>query len=143
MNWSRFKQYYLNIESLGFALDISRMHFKDEYLAEMKPKMTQAFRAMEDLEAGAIANPDENRMVGHYWLRDPKLAPTKEIKNAIHSSLEHILDFAQKVHSGEIRGPLGPFKNVLLIGIGEGQETSVAGSHFPELLNPLIEDTES
>ncbi len=32
---------------------------------------------------------------------------------------------------------------LLLIGIGEGQETSVAGSHFPELLNPLIEDTES
>ena len=28
-----------------------------------------------DLEKGAIANPDENRMVGHYWLRAPERAP--------------------------------------------------------------------
>ena len=34
---------------------------------------------MDALEKGAIANPDENRMVGHYWLRDPELAPTPEI----------------------------------------------------------------
>ncbi len=31
---------------------------------------------MDKIEAGAIANPDENRMVGHYWLRDPDRAPT-------------------------------------------------------------------
>ena len=30
---------------------------------------------MEALEAGAIANADEKRMVGHYWLRAPELAP--------------------------------------------------------------------
>ena len=29
---------------------------------------------MAALEKGAIANPDENRMVGHYWLRAPDLA---------------------------------------------------------------------
>ena len=34
---------------------------------------------MDALEKGAIANPDEKRMVGHYWLRAPELAPTPEI----------------------------------------------------------------
>ena len=34
-----------------------------------------AFAAMVALEAGAIANPDEGRQVGHYWLRAPELAP--------------------------------------------------------------------
>ena len=41
--------------------------------------MQQAFEAMDALERGAIANPDENRMVGHYWLRAPDLAPSAEI----------------------------------------------------------------
>ena len=41
--------------------------------------MQKAFAAMDALEAGAIANPDEKRMVGHYWLRDPTLAPTPEL----------------------------------------------------------------
>ena len=43
------------------------------------------FYSMELLEHGAIANPDENRMVGHYWLRDSMLAPTQEIRDAIES----------------------------------------------------------
>ena len=37
--------------------------------------MQAAFTEMQALEKGAIANPDENRMVGHYWLRNPALAP--------------------------------------------------------------------
>jgi len=32
---------------------------------------------MEALEGGAIANPDEGRMVGHYWLRAPERAPRR------------------------------------------------------------------
>ena len=35
---------------------------------------------MDALEKGAIANPDEKRMVGHYWLRAPELAPTPELR---------------------------------------------------------------
>ena len=42
---------------------------------------------MEELEKGALANPDENRMVGHYWLRAPELAPTPEIAEEIRSTL--------------------------------------------------------
>jgi len=34
-------------------------------------RFEKAFQDMAALEGGAIANPDENCMVGHYWLRDP------------------------------------------------------------------------
>jgi glucose-6-phosphate isomerase len=67
---------------------------------------------------GGIANPDENRMVGHYWLRNPALAPTPEIRKEIEETTSRIKDFAGKVHTGEIRGQGGAFKNYLLIGIG-------------------------
>ena len=42
------------------------------------PKPALALADLAALEAGAIANPDEGRMVGHYWLRNPALAPTPE-----------------------------------------------------------------
>lgn len=35
-----------------------------------------AMTAMQQLEGGTIANPSEGRQVGHYWLRDPDLAPS-------------------------------------------------------------------
>ena len=71
MSWERFKQRYLHIDALNFGIDISRIDFDDAFLETMEPKMQAAYRAMHDLEAGAIANPDENRQVGHYWLRNP------------------------------------------------------------------------
>ena len=36
-------------------------------------RLEQVFATMAALEKGAIANP--KRMVGHYWLRAPQLAP--------------------------------------------------------------------
>ena len=80
--------------------------------------MQDAFKAMVDLESGSIANPDENRMVGHYWLRNPNLAPQPELFQAISSTVENIKDFTQKVHSGDLQGSNGNFKNILVIGIG-------------------------
>jgi len=73
---------------------------------------------MEELEKGAVANPDENRMVGHYWLRNPELAPTPEIRNEIIDTLRKTLTFADNIHSGKISGPNGHFKKLLIIGIG-------------------------
>ena len=43
---------------------------------------------MRELEAGAIANPTEKRMVGHYWLRDPALAPTPELRTEIEETIK-------------------------------------------------------
>jgi glucose-6-phosphate isomerase len=116
--WKRFQQYYTEYPPLGLALDLSRMHFADDFLPSMEGRMQKAFQAMAALEAGAIANPDENRMVGHYWLRAPELAPTAEIRQAIEEMQEGVRAFAAQVHSGQVRGQDGPFENVLVIGIG-------------------------
>lgn len=96
MSWERYKKYFLGLDNLGFGLDVSRVDFDDAYLASMEGKMREAFAAMAALEGGAIANPDENRMVGHYWLRTPELAPNAEIKNEIKDTVAKIKDFAKK-----------------------------------------------
>lgn len=118
MTWERFKSLYYTNPKLGLALDISRMPFPDDFPASMQPKLQQAFADMAALEGGAIANPDEKRMVGHYWLRNADLAPTPELKQAITSTLDAIKAFTAKVHKGEIAAPAGKFKEVLVIGIG-------------------------
>ncbi|HZP59600.1 MAG TPA: glucose-6-phosphate isomerase, partial [Opitutaceae bacterium] len=118
MIWSRFKSHFYHHAGLGLSLDVSRIPFPDEFLVTMAPKMEKAFADMAALEKGVIANPDENRMVGHYWLRAPELAPTKEISDEISSTLDAIKDFAAKVHKGTIAGPAGKFREVLVIGIG-------------------------
>ena len=118
MSWSRFKQYYYNSPDLGFAMDISRMDFADDFLPNMEPAIQDAFKAMEALEKGAIANPDENCMVGHYWLRAPELAPSESISNEISETLEAIKSYIEKIHTGEIEGQTGSFQNCLIIGIG-------------------------
>lgn len=116
--WERFQKYYTTFPELGLAIDLSRMNVDDTFFAAMEPKIQKAFADMDALEAGAIANPDENRMVGHYWLRKPTLAPTPEIRQEIEETLAKIKSFAAKVHAGEIAGIGGTFKNFLLIGIG-------------------------
>src|SRR6266487_844764 len=116
--WQRFQQYFLCYRDLDFSLDISRMKFPEDFFEKMQPKIKKAFAAMRELEAGAIANPTEKRMVGHYWLRNPGLAPTPELRKEIEDMVGAIKAFAAKVHSGDIRGAGGPFKHLLLIGIG-------------------------
>ncbi len=118
MNWSRFKTYLYHHADLGVSLDISRLPFPDDFFSSMEPQMQRAFDAMTRLEAGAIANPDEKRMVGHYWLRAPQLAPTPELAGEITTTLAAVKAFTARVHAGEIAGPKGKFKQLLVIGIG-------------------------
>lgn len=118
MSWKKFTKHYLSLPELDFALDISRIDFDEDFLAGMEPKMQDAYKAMAELEAGAIANPDEKRMVGHYWLRNSPLAPTPEISAEIQECLTEIKQLAAEAHSGELAGANGPFKNCLVIGIG-------------------------
>ncbi|CAI5523291.1 unnamed protein product [Closterium sp. Naga37s-1] len=54
---------------LGLELDVSRMGVTDAFAEVMEPKFAAAFKAMVELERGAMSNPDERRMVGHFWLR--------------------------------------------------------------------------
>ncbi len=116
--WERFKQRYIEYPTLGLSIDTSRMNYDEAFVTSMKPRLDRALEAMAELERGAIANPDENRMVGHYWLRAPELAPTVEIRREIENTVAAVKEFARAVHDGQVKGAAGTFKNVLLIGIG-------------------------
>jgi len=117
--WSRFQQYFLSYDALGISVDISRMDFPEDFFTGMALASDRACKQMKLLEAGEIANPDEHRMVGHYWLRDAALAPTQELREAITSTKKAILDFAAEVHSGKILSATGEkFTDLLVVGIG-------------------------
>src|SRR6266581_2522203 len=117
--WQRFQRYFLYYRDLDFSLDISRMKFPEDFFEKMQPKVENAFAAMRKLESGAIANPTEKRMVGHYWLRNPALAPTAEIRKEIEGTINRVKKFAEDVHAGKIAAENGKrFRHVLLIGIG-------------------------
>jgi glucose-6-phosphate isomerase len=117
--WQRYQDWLYYHEGLDIYLDISRMRFDDAFVERMKPKFDKAFKDIKALESGAIANPDENRMVGHYWLRNADLAPTPELKQDIVGTLDRIHTFTHKVHSGTIHPPnAAKFTDVLSVGIG-------------------------
>jgi glucose-6-phosphate isomerase len=116
--WTHFQKYFVRYPQLGFSIDISRMTFEDELFEVMAPSIQKAFADMKALEAGAVANPDEGRMVGHYWLRNSALAPA-ELRAEIDDTLEATLKFAADVHSGAVLAANGQkFTRVLVVGIG-------------------------
>jgi len=117
--WKRYQKYLCAMPSVGFSLDISRVNFPGNFLKRMGKRMREAFKSMAELEKGGIANPDEKRMVGHYWLRAPELAPTPELRGEIEKTVAKIKVFSSAIHEGRISGEHGSkFTNLLVIGIG-------------------------
>jgi len=117
--WERYQHHLCVCPSIGMQLDISRMGFPDDYLRHMEPAVQNAFHSMALLESGVVANPDENRMVGHYWLRSPELSPSPEIRREIEQTVKSILKFANAVHTGSIKPEKrARFTRLLCIGIG-------------------------
>jgi glucose-6-phosphate isomerase len=110
--WDRFQEFHIRHESLGFSLDISRMRFGEDFFPRMESAAQKAFAEMKALEGGSVANPDEKRMVGHYWLRAPKLAPKPELTAEIEGTNAAILKFVDGIHVSH------RFSDVLVIGIG-------------------------
>ena len=100
--WQRYRQYLCSVPSIGLTLDISRMRFGDGYFAEMQPMIERSYAAMHELERGAISNVDEKRMVGHYWLRNPALAPQPGIRKEIEETVAAVKSFTHEVHSGAL-----------------------------------------
>ncbi|MDR1367028.1 MAG: glucose-6-phosphate isomerase [Puniceicoccales bacterium] len=114
--WKHFCDHYFHFNAIGMGIDVSKIDTFDNILAKIDRE--KIFKEMAALESGAIANFDEHRMVGHYWLRNPAIAPSNNLKTAI-SEIWNTLDrFVYAVHSGDICGQSGKFKNVLCIGIG-------------------------
>ncbi|MEB3190191.1 MAG: glucose-6-phosphate isomerase [Snowella sp.] len=132
--WQRYHDWLYYHPDLNFYLDISRMRFDEAFVESLKPKFAKAFQDMVALEKGAIANPDEQRMVGHYWLRNPDLAPNEALKQEILEPLAQIQDFVAQVHQGVIKPPRSDkFTDIVSIGIGG----SALGPQFvAEALSP-------
>lgn len=117
--WERFCALLWHDEGLGFWLDASRMALSPEVLTSLQPRFEQAFAAMAALEKGSIANPDEQRQVGHYWLRTPQLAPDPAITEALRQQHQAMAAFARGVLEGSVTTPAGAaFTDVVWIGIG-------------------------
>ena len=114
-----WKQTLFYAPQTGLMADWSGMDLNKDFLDSMQPKISAALAGMKELEGGAIANPDEGRMVGHYWLRAPQLAPTLELKKEIEDCVEKVRQFAADVHSGRVKTERGDvFRHVIVGGIG-------------------------
>jgi glucose-6-phosphate isomerase len=117
--WQRYQDWLYYHPDLELYLDVSRIRFDNALIETLAPHFDRAFRDLEVLEKGAIANPDEHRMVGHYWLRAPELAPTPEIRAEITKPLAQIKEFVKKIHAGNIKPPNeAKFTTLLSVGIG-------------------------
>lgn len=147
--WQRYQDWLYFHAELNLYVDISRMRFDDEFVETMQPKFAKAFADREALEAGAIANPDENRMVGHYWLRAPELAPL-ELQQEIRAAVVQIETFVADVISGKIRppAPYQPrFSDVIFVGIGGSAlgpqfVAEALAPDFPPLKTHFIDNTD-
>ncbi len=119
VNWSAFKENLFFDRITRISLDFSRMLIDKKSFEEAKFAIEKAFEEMDGLEKGDVSNPDEKRMVGHYWLREPEICPFPDIRDEIINCREKIKDFAAKIHSGTIKAVNGKiFTDIVLIGIG-------------------------
>jgi glucose-6-phosphate isomerase len=98
------------LDAAGVELDFSRLELPSDLANQYRQAIDRAVAEMTAVEAGEKVNTDEGRMVGHYWLRNPELAPG-ELGATISQTQESIDEFARDVFSGR-------FTSILWIGIG-------------------------
>ncbi len=106
--------------SLGQVyVDAHHMALPRDWPDTYRERLAAAHTAMHALEAGAVANADEARMVGHYWLRDASRAVNEDTARQIRDALAQVQRFAAAVHTGQVRSSTGAlFSNQLIVGIG-------------------------
>lgn len=119
LTWNHYSRSLIRYANLGFSMDAARMGMEPDWMRSMEPANATAMQHIAAIEAGTIVNTDENRQVGHYWLRNPALAPTELIRTAIENDIAKIQKFVADVEQGVIRPPgRERFTELLLIGIG-------------------------
>lgn len=77
----------------GINFDFTRSSLSEICLEDYADFFASLQKKMVNLEAGEIANESENRMVGHYWLRDTSLAPNDKIAAEIEGQIEKVKNF--------------------------------------------------
>ncbi len=134
--WEKYLNSVIRYPELGFAIDFSRMNVPADLESRLEVEIKRALDDLIKTESGEIVNPDEGRMVGHYWLRNPDIAPATEGK-WIREVKKQVSEFAKFIRSGVLRAPNGnAFHHVLLIGIGG----SALG---PQLVDKAVKDVNS
>jgi glucose-6-phosphate isomerase len=107
-----FQELFCLNQELGISLDVSRMALNASDIKGFEKMFSKAHAELERLEAGAISNADEGRMVGHYWLRSPSLSPDQGISKMVHGSWQDVQAFAARMASGDQP------RDIILVGIG-------------------------
>ena len=92
-DWNKFVKYLWFDEDINMWLDISKVLFNEKKITEIERKFKNVYKASKDLEDGSISNVDENRQVGHYWLRNSNIAPDKEIGNQIEMEVFLLMSY--------------------------------------------------
>ena len=118
-SWDKYCNYLWFDKQINIWLDISKINFTFDQISTLEDKFINVFSSIKDLEAGAISNIDEKRQVGHYWLRNPSVAPNNQIKEEINYDIKDISEFGKKILKGKITNNKNQiYTDVLWIGIG-------------------------
>ncbi len=144
--WDKFCNYLWFDKKINIWLDISKINFTCDQITNLENKFIDVFSAIKELEAGSISNIDEGRQVGHYWLRNPSVAPNNLIKDEINNDIKDISEFGENILNGKIRNNKNQiYTDVLWIGIGgsglgpllitEALQKNSVGLHFSYIDN--------
>ena len=118
-SWDKFCNYLWFDKKLNIWLDISKINFTSKEIINLEDKFIDVFSSIKELENGAISNIDENRQVGHYWLRNPSISPSSKIREEISADINAISEFGKQILNGDIKNKLNQnYTDVLWIGIG-------------------------
>jgi glucose-6-phosphate isomerase len=108
---SAMKLNYFELADPDIALHIHSGGSVEPLKCATEPaRVEKSMGAMRALEAGAIANEDEARQVGHYWLRAPNRAPDASTSQAISQVVGEL--------KALVNGLAGSHAHVLHVGIG-------------------------
>jgi len=118
-SWDKFCNYLWFDKKLNIWLDISKINFTSKEIKNLEDKFKDVFSSIKELENGAISNIDENRQVGHYWLRNPSISPSSKIREEISADINAISEFGKQILNGDIKNKNNKnYTDVLWIGIG-------------------------
>lgn len=122
-NPKRFAQHHIQFENLVF--DYSKNIFNEQTLELLLTlaKECQLSDAIEAMFTGEKINKTENRAVLHTALRDFSsnkiVVDDQNVLEDVHSVLNQMKNFCQKIHSGEWKGYTGKkIRYIVNIGIG-------------------------
>ena len=145
--FARYLRFRSVLDDPFVELDLSHSALTEASVATLQPQLQAALDAMAALEQGGVANPDEGRMVGHFWLRAPGLAPDDAVGEQIRAAVEDVEQFAAAAHSGAVAPPEGGrFNKVVLrdeIGFSEAEILEIIKANFDMRAGMLVRELDN